>query len=299
MGAVVMQAGVQYFPSADSIGPEQFAVEAEVRGFESVFFPDHTHVPVGGSGGWPASDGVPDYYKTLMDPIVVLGAVASATSRIRIGTAVCLVPQRDPIVLAKQVATVDQLSQGRLLLGVGAGSNAEELHNHGVGMSSRFRVLEERIAAMTAIWSQDEAAFSGDFVSFGALWSWPKPVSGHRPPILLGGTGPSVVQRVVAMADGWMPFRNGMQQVGVDAVGELEGFEAILAARIVELRELATAAGRGKLPVTLFNGNPHRRALARYREMGIDRVVFWVPTLDVSASLRTLDRLAELCDDCS
>ncbi|MEU1521040.1 LLM class F420-dependent oxidoreductase [Nocardia rhamnosiphila] len=294
-----MRVGVQYFPSADSISPVQFAVEAEAREFESVFFPDHTHVPVGGSHGWPRSDGVPDYYKTLMDPIVVLGAVAAVTERIRMGSAVCLVPQRDPIILAKQIATIDQLSNGRVLLGVGAGSNAEELHNHGVAMSSRFRVLEERIAAMTAIWTQDEAAFGGEHVSFGALWSWPKPVSGSRPPILLGGTGPSVVDRVVAMADGWMPFRSGMQQVGVDATGEVEDFEEGLAARIVELHRRAADAGREKLPVTLFNGNPHPRAMDRYREMGIDRVIFWVPTLGVSAGLRTLDLLAQLCADSS
>lgn len=289
-----MRAGVQFFPSADSISPVDFARAAEERGFESVFFPDHTHIPVGGHSGWPSCDAMPDYYRTVLDPLMSLAAVASATSHIRLGTAVCLVPQRDPIVLAKQVATLDQLSGGRMLFGVGAGSIDEELHNHGTDPGKRFAVLRERIEAMTAIWTQDEATYEGKFVRFGPLWSWPKPVQQPRPPVLLGGGGPTVLDRVVEYADGWLPYRDGTQQVGDDVSGEVEDFEPELARRVRELGERSAKAGRSVIPVTLFNPCPHAKALARYADMGIARVVFWLPTTGEVATLRKLDRLAVL-----
>ncbi|MFF3569186.1 LLM class F420-dependent oxidoreductase [Nocardia jiangxiensis] len=291
----MISAGVQFFPSADSIGPAEFAAAAEDRGFESVFFPDHTHVPVGGGvPGWSSGADLPEYYRTLLELVVVLAAAVAVTTRIRVGSAVCLVPQRDPIILAKQVATLDQLSHGRMVLGVGAGSNPEELHNHGTHPDRRFAVLRERIEAMTAIWAQPEAAYHGEFVRFRSLWSWPKPVQRPRPPILLGGSGPRVLDRVVAYADGWMPFREGTQQITDHPSGEIEDFEAGLAARIRALRDKASAAGRPHLPVTLFNACPHPAALERYRAMGIERVVFWLPTQDATATLRTLDELTPL-----
>ena len=289
-----MKHGVQFFPSADSMSPMRFAQAAEERGFESVFFPDHTHVPLGQDPGGTAGADVPEYYRTVMDPIAVLGAVAAATERIRLGTAICLVAQRDPIILAKQVATLDQISRGRVLLGVGAGWNEEEMRNHGTDPATRFTVLRERIEAMTAIWTQDEATCAGKFVRFAPLWSWPKPVQQPRPPVLLGGGGPTVLRRAVRYADGWMPFREGMEQVTDHPAGEPEEFEADLARRIVELDELADAAGRERLPVTLFNPRPHPAALQRYREIGIQRVVFWVPTLAEPELLRILDALTEL-----
>ncbi|MGI6873384.1 MULTISPECIES: LLM class F420-dependent oxidoreductase [Amycolatopsis] len=281
-----MEAGVQFFPSADSISPVGFARAAEDRGFGSVFFPDHTHVPVGADS--------PGYYRTVFDPLVTLGAVAASTTRIRIGTAVCLVPQRDPVVLAKQIATLDQLSRGRLLLGVGAGSDADELRNHGTDPGRRFAVLRERLAAMTAIWTQDEAAYHGEFVRFGPLWSWPKPVQRPRPPVLLGGMGPRVLERVVAFADGWMPYRAGTDQVTDPPPGAVEDFEPVLARRVEELRKRAGDAGRADIPVTLFNACPHPAALDRYADMGIDRVVFWLTTSDEATTLRGLDGLAAL-----
>lgn len=294
MGPAVIAAGVQYFPSAESISPVEFACAAEERGFESVFFPDHTHVPVGGDSGWPSGADVPEYYRTVMDPLVVLGAVASVTSRVRIGTAVCLVAQRDPIILAKQVATIDQLSGGRVLFGVGAGWNDEEMHNHGTEPSHRFTLLRERIQAMTTIWTEDEASYDGELVRFAPMWSWPKPVQRPRPPILLGGSGPRVLERVIGYADGWIPFREGTEQVTDGLLGAPEEFELDLARRIRQLREMTAAADRDPLPVTLFNPLPHRAALERYREMGVDRVVFWLPTQGKAATLRTLDHLAAL-----
>jgi probable F420-dependent oxidoreductase len=290
----VIPAGVQFFPSADSISPVEFACAAEERGFESVFFPDHTHVPVGGASGWPSGTGVPEYYRTVMDPVVVLGAVAAATTSILLGTAVCLVTERDPIILAKQVATLDQLSGGRVVLGVGAGWNDEEMHNHGGDPRHRFTLLRERIEAMTAIWTQDEAAYTGKLVHFAPMWSWPKPVQRPRPPVLLGGSGPRVLDRIVAYADGWIPYRDSTDQVTDGISGDIEEFEPELTRRIRVLQEKAAAAGRSQIPVTLFNPCPHRAALERYQQMGIDRLVFWLPTEGRAATLRTLDSLAAL-----
>ena len=169
-----MKYGVQFFPSAESMSPVRFALAAQERDFESVFFPDHTHIPV--DAVFPGDHPVPEYYRSLMDPVVVLSAVAAATDRIRLGTAVLLVTQRDPIILAKQLATIDQLSGGRLILGVGAGSIDAEMRNHGIDPRARFAVLRERIEAMTRIWTQDRADYSGEHVSFEPIWSWPKPV---------------------------------------------------------------------------------------------------------------------------
>ena len=292
----MIPAGVQFFPSADSMSPVEFACAAEERGFESVFFPDHTHVPVGGASGWPSGAGVPEYYRTVMDPLVSLGAVAAATTSILLGTAVCLVTERDPIILAKQIATLDQLSRGRVVFGAGAGWNDEEMHNHGSDPRHRFTLLRERIDAMTAIWTQDEAAYRGKLVNFASLWSWPKPVQRPRPPILLGGSGPKVLDRVVAYADGWIPYREGTDQVTGDISGDVEAFEAELTWRIRVLQEKAAAAGRDRMPVTLFNSCPHPAALERYQQMGIDRLVFWLPTDGKAATLRTLDGLAALAE---
>lgn len=290
----MIPAGVQFFPSAESISPVEFACAAEERGFESVFFPDHTHVPVGGASGWPSGTGVPEYYRTVMDPVVVLGAVAAATTSILLGTAVCLVTERDPIILAKQIATLDQLSRGRLVLGVGAGWNDEEMHNHGSDPRHRFTLLRERIEAMTAIWTQDEAAYTGKLVHFAPMWSWPKPVQRPRPPVLLGGSGPRVLDRIVAYADGWIPYRDSTDQVTDRVSGGIEEFEPELARRIGALQEKAAAAGRGRIPVTLFNPCPHRAALERYEQIGIERLVFWLPTESSAVALRTLDALAAL-----
>jgi probable F420-dependent oxidoreductase len=289
-----VKVGVQYFPSAESMSPVPFAVAAQERGFESVFFPDHTHIPV--AGRFPGGHEVAEHYRTVMDPIVVLGAVAAATDTIRLGTAVLLVTQRDPIILAKQLATLDHLSHGRLVVGVGAGSIDAEMRHHGIEPASRFAVLRERIEAINRIWTEEEAGYAGDHVSFEPIWSWPKPVQQPRPPILLGGDGPTVLRRALAYADGWMPFRGGMDQVFDPLNGEVEEFETPLAARIARLRQLAADASR-MTQVTLFNPCPHPAALERYRAMGIDRVIFWLPTAGDALLLRTLDALAAMSAD--
>ncbi|MDF3308185.1 LLM class F420-dependent oxidoreductase [Rhodococcus sp. T2V] len=294
MGRHLMLAGLQMFTSADSISPADLAAVAEQHGFESLFFPDHTHVPLGdGRSGYSGHD-VPTYYRTVFDPVVAMSCAAQATSTIKVGTAVCLVTQRDPIILAKQVATIDHLSSGRVLLGVGAGWNDEEMRNHGADPTGRFRLLRERVEAMTAIWMQEEASYHGKLVDFDPMWSWPKPVQRPRPPVLVGGGGPTVLRRVVTFGDGWMPFRDGTDQVGDNLSGRVEDFEGALAQRIRELRNLAAEAGRGPLPVTLFNGCPHRAALDRYRDIGIDRVVFWLRTAEYGPTLEAMEALARL-----
>lgn len=282
-----MRAGVQFCPTVDGMHPVRLAVAAEERGFESIFFPDHTHVPVGSGNG-------ADDYRRVMDPIAVLGGVAAATSRIRIGTAVCLVPQRDPIVLAKQVASLDQLAEGRLLLGVGAGSDAAELRNHGIDPATRFAVLRERIEAMTAIWTEDVASYNGKYVRFDPLWSWPKPVQRPRPPVLVGGVGPGVLARVVAYGDEWLPFRVGSEQVGGASEADDAGFADVLQRRMGELAGRAAAAGRPPIPVTVFNPAPCPGSISRYRDMGVGRVVFWLAPRDESQVLAALDELSEL-----
>ncbi len=234
------------------------------------------------------------FYRTVMDPIATLGAVAATTTSIRIGTAIALVTERDPIILAKQIATIDHLSGGRVIFGVGAGSNEHELRNHGTDPRTRFVVLRERLEAMTAIWRDDIASYTGQFVNFDDLWSWPKPVQRPRPPILLGGGGPTVLDRVVEYADGWMPFRAGTEQVLDCPQGHEEPFERQLAHRIHVLGQRARRAGRRAPSVTLFNPLPHHDALCRYAHYGVDRVVFWLPTAKAEVLLPTLDALAAL-----
>lgn len=284
-----MRAGVQFFPTSLGPGPVEVARAAERRGFESVFLPDHSHRPVAGGVD------LPDGYADLLDPFVALGAIASCTGTILIGTAVCLVPQRDPIQLAKEVATVDHLSGGRFVLGVGAGSDPHELRHHGTEPRSRHAVLGERVEAMSRIWSQDVAEYQGEHVRFGPLSAWPKPVTRPRPPVLVGGNGPTVLDRVLAYGDGWMPFRVGVEQVD-SVVPADDGFAAALGARIAELRYRARDEGGPRPSVTLFNPLPRRDALDAYAATGVDRVVFWLAPREGHSVLPTLDRLAALAE---
>ncbi|MFC5950412.1 LLM class F420-dependent oxidoreductase [Pseudonocardia lutea] len=286
-----MKAGVQFFPGSRGPTAVQVAQAAEERGFESLFLPDHSHQPVA------AGLDLPDDYSDLLDPFVTLGAVAASTSTIRIGTAVCLVPQRDPIQLAKEVATVDQLSGGRFDFGVGAGSDPQELRHHGTDPAQRHEVLRERVEAITRIWESDVASYCGEHVRFGPITSRPRPVTAPRPPILIGGNGRSVLDRVLGYGDGWIPFRAGAEQVGGDVPPD-DGFAAALGGRIAELRARAEAQDRARPSVTLFNPLPRADALAAYAGVGVDRVVFWLaPPRGPRSLCGTLDRLIELVRD--
>jgi len=268
-----MDLGTLIFPTDETPSPVALARMVEDRGFESIWYPEHTHIPASRETPYPAGGDLPREYARTLDPFVSLAAAAAATSTIKLGTGICLVNQRDPIVLAKEVATLDQISGGRTIFGIGAGWNREEMRNHGTDPRTRFRLLAERIAAMKAIWSEDEASFHGEFVDFDRIWSWPKPLQQPHPPIFLGGNGPTVHDRVQAFADGWLP-----NLIGSDD------------ATIAQIEQLRKRAGRD-VPVTLYAGSSKPARLARYAEAGIDRVVLFVPQGDGAGVEGRLDEI--------
>ncbi len=202
-----MKFGLAMFVTEDTPSPSELARTAEERGFESLFFPEHTHIPASRDTPYPAGGELPPEYSRTYDPFVALTAAAAATERLLVGTGICLVVERDPIITAKEVATLDHISGGRFLFGVGAGWNVEEMRNHGTDASHRFGLMRERIEAMKAIWTEDEASYSGRHVNLERIWAWPKPLQKPHPPILVGGNGPRVVDRVLAYGDEWMPNR--------------------------------------------------------------------------------------------
>ncbi|MGZ4179004.1 MAG: LLM class F420-dependent oxidoreductase, partial [Solirubrobacteraceae bacterium] len=200
-----MDFGIGYFPTHDAISPGAIARLAEERGHESLFFAEHTHIPAARDSEYPGGGALPRKYIHTYDLFVALTAAAEATSTLRVGSGICLVIERDPITTAKEVASIDHLSGGRLEFGVGAGWNREEMANHGTDPRTRMRLMKERIEAMKAIWTQVEASYSGEFVSFDRIWSWPKPAQRPHPPVLVGGLGPTVEDRVLAFGDAWFP----------------------------------------------------------------------------------------------
>lgn len=273
-----MKVGVFIYNTDDGADPLVVAQEAERLGFESIFCPDHTHIPASRLSPFPMPPfgDLPREYYRMRDPFVSLSGIAAVTSKIMLGTSVCVVVERDPILLAKTVASLDLMSNGRVLLGVGAGWNLEEMQNHGTNPKTRMKLLRERVGAMREIWSQEQAEFHGDLVDFDPIFSWPKPVQKPGVPIIVGGSGPTVLDRVVAFGDGWFP---GHQQ-------DLDELKA----RMDELQEKAAAAGRAPIPVTIMGGLP--AFFERYAEMGASRCVCVLPAGPTDASLDALNRLA-------
>jgi probable F420-dependent oxidoreductase len=265
--------GLIMFPTRDAIRPAELGALLEERGFESLFLPDHTHIPARTPEVVDLA-GLPDEFRLGMDCLVALGAVAQATTTLTIGTAVALLPERDPIVTAKQVATIDVLSGGRMQFGIGPGWIYQEMRNHGVRPEDRFRVTHERILAMREIWTNDVASYRGSFVSFEDVTSWPKPVQQPHPPILVAGNGPRVAERVVAYGDEWIPMRRP---------GVLEA--------IAEFKRNVRRPDTGEpYPVTLFGGE--LAELDAYERAGIDRVLFWPRPLGPGDMAGLLDRIA-------
>jgi probable F420-dependent oxidoreductase len=263
-----MEFGVAIFPTHDAIRPGDIARLAEERGQESLFFPEHTHMPASHTPH-PVGQPLPRRYAHTFDQFVAVTAAVTATSRLRVGTGVCLVIQRDPIITAKEVASVDHLSGGRFEFGVGAGWNREEMANHGTDPRRRMAVMRERVEAMKAIWTQDEASYSGEFVRFDRIWSWPKPAQRPHPPVLVGGYGPTVLDRVLAFGDAWIP--------DYTPDGLLE--------RAAELR--ARADRHISLQVMGMRADP--KAIEAYTAAGFDRAVHWLPSAGRGAVERALD----------
>ena len=255
-----MDTGIGFFPTHDALDPAAMAKLVEERGHAALYFAEHTHIPAGRQTPWPGGAELPRKYSHMHDLFVALTAAALATRRLRVGSGICLVVERDPIITAKEVASVDVLSGGRLDFGVGAGWNREEMANHGTDPRTRMRLMRERVEAMQAIWTQDEASYDGEFVRFDRIWSWPKPLQRPWPPVLVGGGGPTVLDRVLAFGDVW--FAQHRER-------PLE--------RIDELRARAAEAGRD-LAVDVI-GVPYKaEVLERYEAAGVRRVSMWAPS---------------------
>ncbi len=253
-----MDFGIGYFPTHDALAPGEIARLVEQRGHESLFFAEHTHIPASRETPWPGGPVLPPKYWHSYDLFVALTAAAEATSRLRVGSGVCLVIQRDPIITAKQVASIDHLSGGRLEFGVGAGWNREEMRNHGTDPRVRMAVMRERVEAMKAIWTEDEASYHGAHVEFERIWSYPKPAQRPHPPVLVGGSGPGVLDRVLAFGDAWIPLYTG---------------EVVLE-RWAELR------ARAERPVEfmVMSAPSDPAVLERLQQAGCRRAVHWVPS---------------------
>jgi probable F420-dependent oxidoreductase len=274
--------GISIFPTRYSVGPAQLARAVEERGFESLFVPEHSHIPTSRRSPWPGGGDMPDEYRETLDPFLALTAAATATERLLLGTGICLVMQRDPIHTAKEVATLDLLSGGRFLFGVGGGWNREEMEDHGTDPTRRFAVLRERVLAMKEIWTHDEAEYHGDHVNFDAMWQWPKPVQRPHPPVLVAGNGPGTLERVAEYGDGWIPIP------GRGAVPLGEG--------TARLAELAAERGRGPIPVTVFGARPEPEVLDHYATGGVDRVLFRLPSVDAAEAFKLLDTYANIVE---
>jgi probable F420-dependent oxidoreductase len=274
-----MKYGVVMFPTDYSIDPVTLAKEVEARGFDSIFFPEHTHIPASRRTPWPGGADLPQEYWHTYDPFVALTAAAMAAPSLLVGTGILLVMERDPITTAKEVASIDMITGGRFILGVGGGWNEEEMENHGTDPARRFKVMRERIEAMKRIWTDDEAEYHGEFVDFDPIWSWPKPVQKPHPPIYVGGNGPHTLKRVVQYGDGWMP---------------IPGRGADIGNRMKELEAMAADAGRGHIPVTVYGAMGRPEVIQHYQDAGVDRCIFWLPAAPADEVLPLLERYSGL-----
>jgi probable F420-dependent oxidoreductase len=276
-----MLVGVFHFPTDYGIDVGQLAREVEARGFDSLFVCEHTHIPISRRTPFPGGGELPERYSHTHDPFVALAFAAAATRTLLLGTGIALVPQRDPIITAKSVASLDQLSGGRFIFGIGGGWNVEEMENHGTRYESRFKILRERVLAMQALWTHDTAEFHGEFVTFDPVWLYPKPKKKPYPPILLGGESDHTLRRVVEFGNGWLPRAH-------------RGFEPDRA--VARLRQAAAVGGRDPtaFSITVFNAPIDEAVLASYRETGIHRVLLEVPDRSRDEVLRVLDRNAPL-----
>ena len=272
---VEMKFGVAIFPTDYAISMTELAPAAEELGFESLWVAEHSHIPTSRQTAWPGGAELPKHYWHTMDPFVALTVAALASKTIRVATGICLLIERDPIHTAKETASLDHVSGGRFIFGIGGGWNREEMEDHGTDFSTRWKLLRERTEAIKALWTNEVAEYHGDLVDFGATWAWPKPLQKPHPPIILGGSGPKILERVVRYADGWMPNRGDVLE------------------RIPELQRLAKDAGREPIPVTYY---PKASAddIERSAKAGVDRLIWYVPPDGRDAALARLEELGKL-----
>lgn len=272
-----MRIGLCTFPTAHGLPPAQLAVLAEQAGFESIWFAEHSHIPVARQSPWPGGDELPAFYYRVFDPVAALAAAAAVTTTLRLGFGIALVTQRDPIQFAKSVATLDVVASGRVLLGVGGGWNAEEMANHGTDISNRWTVLRERVEAMKEIWAHDRAEYHGRFVDFDPIFSWPKPMQEPHPPIHVGGRIPGGLRRALRWGQGWIPL--------------LGRGDSDFAEHMATVRRTADEVGRDLtgFEVSVYGSGPDLDALERYRAAGIARVLLFVPPMDADAGRAALD----------
>ncbi|WP_433182351.1 LLM class F420-dependent oxidoreductase [Actinoallomurus sp. CA-150999] len=271
-----MRFGVSTFVTDEGIGPAELGRALEERGFAALYIAEHTHIPVSRETPYPGGGDLPRVYYRTLDPIVVLTAAAVVTERLTLGTGIALIPQRDPIVFAKEIASLDLVSGGRAAVGIGGGWNREEMRDHGTDPKTRMDLMRERVLAMREIWTKDEAEFHGEHVDFDPMFSWPKPV--RTPPIMVGGWGPKTFDRVLEYGDGWLPI-----------AGEVDR----LAKGVKELRE---RAGR-HVPVTVYATPAKREVVDKVIAAGVDEILLFLPTKPADETLRRLDTMADLIAD--
>lgn len=275
-----MHFGASIFFTDSSITPAGLGRALEERGFESVWAAEHSHIPLSRKSPWGGGGDLPKQYYDVMDPFVTLTAAACATKTLKIGTGVCLVNQRDPIQLAKLVASIDQVSAGRFLFGVGNGWNQDEMENHGTVFATRHKLVRERIEAMREIWTKSKAEYHGEFVNFDPMMTWPKPVQKPHPEIIVGGDGPRAVDHMVEYGDGWLPHPTGGG--------------ASLEDRIKAANEKLAAVGRKPVPITVFGATGGDEETAEYERLGVARCVLRLPPRGRDEVLPALDRFAKL-----
>ena len=275
-----MHIGVFQFSTDYSMRIDELARETEQRGFESLFVPEHTHIPVSRRTPFPGGTELPKEYSHTHDPFVALMAAAAATKKLRIGTGICLIIERDTITTAKSVASLDVLSNGRFEFGIGAGWNAEEMENHGTEFKTRFKRLREQVLAMKQIWSKEEAEYHGQFVNFDKIWSWPKPAQKPNPPVLLGGESGHTLQRVVDFCEGWFPRGRAPEVI-------LPG--------IKDLKMRADKAGRDfkTISISVFGAKPEQATLDTYAGAGVTRAIMRLPSEGRDKILPLLDQYAK------
>ncbi len=274
--------GVMFF-TTESMGPAPLAKALEDRGFESLWVPEHTHIPSSRKSEYPAGGPLIRPYYDIMDPFLVLNTAATVTTKLKVGTGIALLTQRDPIVTAKMVSSIDQLSNGRFLFGVGNGWNQDEIENHGTVFETRHKLARERIEAMKTIWTNDEPEYHGEFVNFDKMKQWPKPKQKPYPPIIVGGAFPYAARRAIRYGDGWIPRADRLEQDGVGKV-------------IDKFRVMAKEAGRdpASLPISIFRVPDDLEKLRFCQSIGVDRVVFTLPAEKEDKLLPILDRWSDL-----